>query len=88
MNVITAAKFDKDVDKINDETVREKIADVIDAVILAQRPSDIQNIKKMKGTKNAFRIRVGNYRIGVLIENDTVKFARVALRKDIYDIFP
>ncbi len=42
----------------------------------------------MKGAKNAFRIRVGDYRIGILIEKETVKFARVALRKDIYDIFP
>ena len=42
----------------------------------------------MKGFKNAFRIRVGDYRIGVLIEKDTIKFGRIALRKDIYDIFP
>lgn len=88
MNVVTAAKFDKDLDKINDEDVRERIAEVIEEVILAQKPSDIKNIKKMKGTKNAFRIRVGDYRIGILIEKETVKFARVALRKDIYDIFP
>lgn len=42
----------------------------------------------MKVTYNAFRIRVGNYRIGIYLEKDTVIFTRVALRKDIYDIFP
>ena len=88
MNVIIAAKFDKDLDKIQDTDVLDRIEDVILEVMAAQKPMDIQNIKKMKGAKNAFRIRIGNYRIGILIEHDTVKFARVALRKDIYDIFP
>ncbi len=46
MNVVTAAKFDKDLDKINNEDVRERIADVIEEVILAQKPIDIKNIKK------------------------------------------
>ena len=48
----------------------------------------IFSLKKMKGFKNAFRVRIGNYRMGILIEKDTVKIARIALRKDIYDIFP
>ena len=88
MNVITSAKFDKDLDKIQDKDTLGRVEEVILEVMAAQRPLDITNIKKMKGAKNAFRIRVGDYRIGVLIERDTVSFARIALRKDIYDIFP
>ncbi len=88
MKVITAAKFDKDLDKIHDVDVLARIEEVILYVMAVQKPTEIQNIKKMKGFKTAFRIRVGDYRIGVLIEKDTVKFARIALRKDIYDIFP
>ena len=88
MNVIIAAKFDKDLDKIQDKDTLGRVEEVILEVMAAQRPTDITNIKKMKGAKNAFRIRVGDYRIGVLIERDTVSFARIALRKDIYDIFP
>lgn len=88
MKTIFAARFDKDLDAIQDETTLEKIAQAIENVEEATKPMDIRNIKKMKGAKNAFRIRVGDYRIGILIEKDTVKFARVGLRKDIYDIFP
>lgn len=88
MKVITAAKFDKDLDKIQDIDVLARIEEVILHVMAVQKPTEIQNMKKMKGFKTAFRIRVGDYRIGVLIEKDTVKFARIALRKDIYDIFP
>jgi mRNA interferase RelE/StbE len=88
MKTIFAAKFNKDLDKIEDDDVLEKIAQAIEQIEGAQKPADIHNIKKMKGFKNAFRVRIGNYRMGILIEHDTVKFARIALRKDIYDIFP
>jgi mRNA interferase RelE/StbE len=88
MKTIFAARFDKDLDAITNEATLEKIAQVIEEFEAANKPADIRNIKKMKGAKNAFRIRIGDYRIGVLIEKDTVKFARVGLRKDIYDIFP
>ena len=88
MKTIFAAKFNKDLDKIEAEDVLEKIAQTIEQIEAAQKPADIHNIKKMKGFKNAFRIRIGNFRMGILIEKDTVKIARIALRKDIYDIFP
>lgn len=49
---------------------------------------DIKGFKKLKGYKNVYRIKVGDYRIGVFIENDVVEFACVVHRKDIYRIFP
>jgi mRNA interferase RelE/StbE len=45
-------------------------------------------IKKLSGFPDAYRIRSGNYRIGMFLEGDKVIFARVAHRKDIYKIFP
>lgn len=88
MKVTYTALFSKDLDKIVDDEVLEKIEQTIEQVKLAQKPLNILHIKKMKNAKNAFRIRVGNYRIGIYLEKDTVIFTRVALRKDIYDIFP
>jgi mRNA interferase RelE/StbE len=88
MKVSYTALFSKDLDKINDDDVLEKIELTIEQVKSVQKPTEIQHIKKMKNAKNAFRIRVGNYRIGIYILKDTVIFTRVALRKDIYDIFP
>ncbi|MGH2412635.1 MAG: type II toxin-antitoxin system RelE family toxin, partial [Microcystaceae cyanobacterium] len=36
----------------------------------------------------AYRIRLGDYRIGLFIEGKTVTFARVLHRKEIYRYFP
>ena len=47
------------------------------------------NIKKLKCSNTAYRIRVGNYRIGLfIITNDTIQFSRVLHRREIYRHFP
>lgn len=45
-------------------------------------------VTKMEGSKNAFRIRMGNYRIGMYLEDNTVVLSRILDRKDIYRYFP
>lgn len=49
---------------------------------------EITNIKKLQGYENAYRIRVGDYRIGIIFEGETILFQRVLHRKDIYRYFP
>ncbi|HLO85710.1 MAG TPA: type II toxin-antitoxin system RelE/ParE family toxin [Nostocaceae cyanobacterium] len=46
------------------------------------------NIKKLKGEGNYYRLRVGDYRIGVVVTENTMIFVRVLHRKDIYRFFP
>jgi mRNA interferase RelE/StbE len=44
----------------------------------------------MKGYKDKYKIRVGDYRIGLTIDktNQTIICQRVAHRREIYQIFP
>jgi mRNA-degrading endonuclease RelE of RelBE toxin-antitoxin system len=49
---------------------------------------EISNLQKLKATDNAYRIRVGDYRIGIFIENEIITFARVLHRKELYRYFP
>ncbi|MEM9121395.1 MAG: type II toxin-antitoxin system RelE/ParE family toxin [Cyanobacteria bacterium P01_F01_bin.56] len=48
----------------------------------------IANLKKLRGEDNAYRIRVGDYRMGLFIEAETITFARVKHRREIYRSFP
>jgi mRNA interferase RelE/StbE len=50
--------------------------------------SQIQNLKKLKGFKEFYRIRFGDYRIGIKIINDELSFERILHRKEIYKLFP
>lgn len=53
-----------------------------------QVPLVIAQLQKTKGEKNYFRLRVGDYRIGVALEEDSLVFVRFLNRKDIYKYFP
>jgi mRNA-degrading endonuclease RelE of RelBE toxin-antitoxin system len=50
--------------------------------------TDIKNIKKLQGYENAYRIKVGDYRIGVIFQDGTITFCRLMHRKEIYRYFP
>jgi mRNA interferase RelE/StbE len=80
--------FNKDIDKIKDKKVKNALLDIINEVKASDNLADIKNIKKLKGAKNFYRIRLGDYRIGIEINNTKVAFIRFLLRKDIYKYFP
>ncbi|MDP5139883.1 MAG: type II toxin-antitoxin system RelE/ParE family toxin [Spirosomaceae bacterium] len=42
----------------------------------------------MKGFKSFYRIRVGHYRVGCIVEGNSIEFMRISHRKEIYAIFP
>ncbi|HEY4196148.1 MAG TPA: type II toxin-antitoxin system RelE/ParE family toxin [Mucilaginibacter sp.] len=83
-----SSRFYKDLDKITQATVKNGIVAIIKQVKEAEQLSEIGNIKKLKGHSIAYRIRMGDYRIGIFYENETIEFIRIAHRKDIYNIFP
>jgi mRNA interferase RelE/StbE len=61
---------------------------VIELTQSAETLAEIPNLKKLQGFKSAYRIRIGDYRIGIFIDGNTIQFARVLNRKEIYKYFP
>ncbi|WP_299290176.1 type II toxin-antitoxin system RelE/ParE family toxin [uncultured Mucilaginibacter sp.] len=89
MKIIFDEAFEKSLDKIKDKIVKKQVEKAIFQVEASPAIGFVRNTKKMKGFKTCFRIRVGNYRIGLELEEiDTVRFLIIAHRKDIYKIFP
>lgn len=64
--------------------MKEAIQQVEAADTLRELPS----VTKLSGASNFYRIRVGDYRIGVVVEEDRVEFVRCLHRRDIYQYFP
>lgn len=61
---------------------------VFNQILAYQELSEISNVKKLKGENNAYRVRVGDYRIGFFVQDDTITFARVLHRREFYRYFP
>ncbi|MBK5280077.1 MAG: plasmid stabilization protein [Bacteroidia bacterium] len=88
MNIVFLKGFEKEISKINDKKLALSIKLIIASVGSATELASIPNLKKLKGHKNAFRIRIGNHRIGIYFLNGVVTFAAFDHRKDIYAKFP
>jgi mRNA interferase RelE/StbE len=80
--------FAKDLKGVKDKTLLKRAKEVVEAVEKAASLADISNLKKLKGGGNYFRLRVGEYRVGITLENDAIIFVRFLNRKDIYKYFP
>ena len=88
MKVEFKESFLKDLERVRDAAIRRRVKEIIEQVETAETPSDITNLKKLRGSERYYRIRTGDYRIGLVLEGDTVVFVRFLHRKDIYRYFP
>jgi mRNA interferase RelE/StbE len=90
VKVTFRTSFTRDLRKIRDADVRDKVRSAILSVEQAQQLGTVSNLKKLRGAGGApyFRIRVGDYRIGLRVDEDTVTFVRVLSRDEIYRHFP
>jgi mRNA interferase RelE/StbE len=81
--------FDKSLNKIQDPTVLRRLRRVI--IQLENSPSlfQVPNIVKLTGYTDYYRIRIGDYRLGIEVINSiTIRIIIIANRKNIYKNFP
>ena len=88
MKVRFKASFASDLRALNDKSLLERIRAVIVKVESAQCLAEIPNLKKLKGGGAYYRVRVGDYRVGLTAEEDAVVFVRVLHWREVYRYFP
>lgn len=80
--------FEKDLRRIRDKDILKRVKEIIDESKKAQDLSNIRSLKKLIGYDTFYRIRLGDYRIGLEILEGEIIFTRILPRKDIYRYFP
>ena len=88
MKVEFKSSFIKDLKKVKAKPLRTQVLEIIEKVEDSPSISELAHVKKLRGGDIYYRIRLGDYRIGLKIENETVYFIRFLHRKDIYRYFP
>lgn len=74
--------------KIRDESLLRRVKEIIEQVEATTLLHNIPNLTKLSGSSDFYRIRVGDYRIGILVEENEVEFVRFLHRRNIYRHFP
>ena len=88
MRIEFKKSFLKESKKLRNKHLKDGVFNCIKQVESVQNVSEIRNLKKLSGFDVYYRIRVGDYRIGVKIEREVVYFVVFEHRKDIYKGFP
>lgn len=88
MDVQYRESFKKDLKRIRDEKLLHKVTEIITEAKAAKNIHEIKNLKKIQEEKSYFRIRAGDYRVGMRVQGNVVTFIRFLHRKDIYRYFP
>lgn len=82
-------QFIKDLKALKGTPAFQKIKEfAFDLAPNLDNTTQIQHFSKLEGYDDYYRIRFGDYRIGVKIEGETFVFMRVLHRKEIYRYFP
>jgi mRNA interferase RelE/StbE len=88
MQVLFTQQFARQIKKVNDKRLAREVELAILNVKQASILSEVHNLKKLKGSNHAYRIRLGDYRIGLFVSDTAVEFACFMNRKEIYRYFP
>lgn len=88
MKVAFRQSFARDLKKVRDQVVLDRIRRAIERVERAATVQEIRDLKKISETNNFYRIRVGDYRLGAVMEGGQVEFVRCLPRRDLYRFFP
>lgn len=88
MKTAFRSSFGRDLKKIEDRLILDQVRQMILDVENAPNLREINNLRKMSDGGKYFRIRVSDYRIGIVVESDEIEFVRCLHRRDIYRFFP
>lgn len=87
MEVEFLKKFEKDLTKV-DALTRKHALRVVQSLETATSITELEQLKKLSGHQNTYRIRLGDYRLGIFVSGDKVQLARLLHRREVYRFFP
>ena len=89
MDILYGKRFSKDLDLIrNEPKVRKRHLELIKKIKEISALTDLKDVKKIEGYSDYFRIKVGDYRLGIKLRKNRIELIRFLHRKEIYRRFP
>ncbi len=88
MKVEFKQSFARDLRRIKDKGLLNRVKETIEELEQAQSLSEVQEVRKLRGEDHYYRIRIGDYRLGIIVEGEVVTLVKFLHRRDIYRYFP
>jgi mRNA interferase RelE/StbE len=88
VEILFESSFERDLKKLKIKELQLQIKEVIQVIKQAETLNQITGLKKLKNHKSFYRIRLGDYRLGLELADDQVILVRILHRREIYRYFP
>ena len=89
MQVLYAKALVKDLEAVSrNPDVKKRLLKLIETLKAVGTLEELQHLKKIEGYDCYYRLRVGDYRLGLKLSGNTVELIRFLHRRDIYRRFP
>ncbi len=89
MKVVFLKIFKEDIGKFKDEKLKAELKQVIIDIKNAKNLQNIENLNKIKGYYSmTYRVKIGEYRLGLYFQNNVVYLTRFVKKEDVYKVFP
>jgi len=89
LKVSYAKTLVKDLEAVSrNPAVKKRLSKLIETFKAIDTLDELKHIKKIEGYDCYYRLRIGDYRLGLKVSGDTVELIRFLHRRDIYRRFP
>ena len=80
--------FTRDLRRIRSSELRQRVLRKIEELEAASAITEVRGVVKMTGEGSYYRIRIGEYRLGIAVDGDEATLLRFLHRSEIYQFFP
>lgn len=80
--------FRRDLRRLRNAALRVRVERTIADLEAASAITAISGVESIRGHSGYYRIRIGDYRLGMAVEGEALVLVRFLHRRDIYRSFP
>ncbi len=88
MEVEFTPSFIRDLRRVRGTEIRGRVEGLIDDLESAPNLPAISGVARIRGPGRYYRVRIGDYRLGLVLDGGTAVLIRFLHRRDIYRFFP
>ena len=88
MKVDPGRGFTRDLRRIRSSELRQRVLRKIEELEAASAITEVRGVVKMTGEGPYYRIRIGEYRLGIAVDGGEATLLRFLHRSEIYQFFP
>ena len=88
MEIRYHAQFDRDLRRLRNSNLARSIEQIISELKAASSLTEVRGVRRLRGEGRHYRIRIGEYRLGITQDGDSIILRRLLHRSEIYRNFP